>query len=36
VSIVPLLLEGVRDGLVVGENDEVTRFQHVAECLTAS
>jgi hypothetical protein len=27
------LLEGVGDGLVVGENGKVARFQHVAEVL---
>jgi hypothetical protein len=27
------LLEGVSDGLVVGEDDEVSRFQHTAEML---
>jgi hypothetical protein len=32
-AFVPLLLEGVRDTLVVGKNDEMTRFQHVAEML---
>jgi hypothetical protein len=30
-AFVPLLLEGVLDRLVVGKNDEVTRFQHVTE-----
>jgi hypothetical protein len=30
---VPLLLEGVGDGFVVGEDDEVARFQHMAEML---
>jgi hypothetical protein len=29
----PLLLEGVGDWLVRGEDDEVARFQHVAEML---
>jgi hypothetical protein len=29
----PLMLEAVRDGLLVGENDELTRFQHVSEML---
>jgi hypothetical protein len=32
-AFVPLLLEGVCDGLVIGENGEVTRFQHVVEML---
>jgi hypothetical protein len=29
----PFMLEGVCDGLVVGEDDEVARFQHMAEML---
>jgi hypothetical protein len=33
LAFVPLLLEGIRDGLVVGEDDEVTCFQHMAEIL---
>jgi hypothetical protein len=31
VSFVPLLLEGVGDGLVVGVDDEAARFQHMTE-----
>jgi hypothetical protein len=30
-AFVALLLEGVRDGLVVSEDDEVARFQHMTE-----
>jgi hypothetical protein len=30
-TFIPLLLEGICDWLVVGEDGEVTRFQHVAE-----
>jgi hypothetical protein len=32
-TFVPLLLEGVCDWLMIGEYDEVTRFQHGAEML---
>jgi hypothetical protein len=28
---IPLLLEGVGDGLVVGEDDELARFRHTAK-----
>jgi hypothetical protein len=30
-EFIPLLLEGVDGGLVVGEDDEVARFQYMAE-----
>jgi hypothetical protein len=33
LAFVLLLLEGVGDGLVVGEDDEVSRFQHMVEML---
>jgi hypothetical protein len=32
-AFVPLLLEGVGDGLVVGEDGEVASFQQMAEIL---
>jgi hypothetical protein len=32
-AFVPILLEGVGDGLVVGEDGEVASFQHMAEML---
>jgi hypothetical protein len=32
-ALVPFLLEGVGDGLMVSEDDEVAHFQHVAVML---
>jgi hypothetical protein len=32
-AFAPLLLKGVGNGLMVSEDDEVTRFQHMAEML---
>jgi hypothetical protein len=32
-TFAPLLLEGVDDGLIASEDDEVARFQHIAEML---
>jgi hypothetical protein len=35
-AFVPLLMEGVGDGIVAGEDGEVAQFQLMAEVLTTS